>query len=231
MSLAAKSLAMALDLLTIFSAASSPRLPVRRCLFGKPTEVQKYSFDAKMQHLQTQDAERFKTKWNFDILSDNNNGSDASSLNYQWVRANSDSDIPEFYRRGLRRSRKSRPVVKCIGKALTFDEDSTSSIDEPCKPVPFDVSAVELFLGLRIPMDNEVRSTSSPSLSSDCVVSGTRTPTQSPMECDSENVRPSVRRQLRMTGKLTRQTPLNYLDTTITLNINKLKSFIVDALT
>jgi hypothetical protein len=176
------------------------RPSVRRCLFGKETASDKERFSLKMKELEECERERFKAKWNFDVLSEDslNNTVDG----YQWVRANSDSDIPEFYRRGLRKPRKTtKPLVRCMGKALTFDsEDSSSDECKPVAAVPFDV---ELFLGLHLPLESE-RITTTTTLtspaSSDCM-SGGRTPTP-PTINDSENVRPSVLRQLRMTGEL-----------------------------
>jgi hypothetical protein len=192
--------------MALLKPIDAPRPSVQRCLFGKETASDKERFSLKMKELEESERERFKAKWNFDVLCEdslNNNTVDS----YQWVRANSDSDIPEFYRKGLRTPRKTtKPLVRCMGKALTFDSEDSSS--EECKPVavPF---GVELFLGLRLPLESE-RITTTTTLtspaSSDCV-SGGRTHTP-PTLNDSKNVKPSVRRQLRMTGELK---PLNAL--------------------
>ncbi|KAK7107815.1 hypothetical protein V1264_015666 [Littorina saxatilis] len=136
------------------------RQSVRRCLFGHPDRDDE--FRRTRIEMDAAAALRFKRKWNFDVLNDeecsgNRNGE------FQW-KSSSESDIPDFYSRGYTHKCKRRAVRPCVGKSLSFmgdSDDESSCLQSRVRsqsPLPFFYDAasfVDVFLGMRMPSPQE----------------------------------------------------------------------------
>ena len=139
--------------------------PVRRCLFGQPSDESRDIFFSLISDCERRDVVAFKQKYGFDISNQGESENERDNVNndensYEWVDCTADCNVPSFYKRGYghKCTRRSVCSIKRYdiynrpdaddGKCATRIPGSSSS----CKNgVQFTMNnSTELYIGRRL---------------------------------------------------------------------------------